>query len=692
MLFESMNWDEYFGDRFHHCMTILSASRRLLSSYNDGIKDNLSKITVKGAIGNNGQGGYDSKKVARSFLAAYRAYKLTHFLHVTRNIDMIDEGQLNFALRLMDKDISYISELRKYSERIVRKYGPIQGAIHLTSITLSRIEDKMLHFFNYDGKSAMQSTIPELDQYVRSLKGNETIEEIISASENIEQEYMQNRMNSEKALNSKMAFGKINEVPDEYLLPSEYENHTPVLEVDNITWYNTHKTSCNAEARASGHCGTAPEGELFSLRYSETAYIANLDENITLLRPLVTAAISEQEHTMYQCRSNGNQKPSAKYHKAIVELLVKLRIARIARPDYEGHKTFNIMDLDENVRENLLKKNPALFDALDALINTRRSDVSDDEWDKMIMQASHDVGAASGGNGTLNSDLTVDVLQPHLSPHDYTIDLLRVLYPDNNISDLLEFGTRNTIGDYKVFYKTISVAYKTIIENYLKQGNNYDIVYDVLSAVRDDEGMSKEAIMSPVYKSIMVTVYTKAVSDDITRDDKIVTDEHHKVFKTLIDFNLKVHQSNYMNVMNSDIIMEIYNTVLDNTYPSIEIDDVKFDNEDVYFVYNLNSDYFYNIYNDTDENAQDALYIYLDPERGTDISDINTRISINALTPLLPELKQKIIDNIDPMLMDKYFAKDDVNKNAPNGIDETLLVYYTNKFNKFFSDSIKKYQ
>lgn len=119
-------------------------------------------------------------------------------------------------------------------------------------------------------------------------------------------------------------------------------------------WVDIEKGYCDKESKSMGHCGNSgsKDGDtILSLR----------DENNI---PHLTFILNDG--VLGEMKGRNNNKPSKKYHPAIVELL-KLPIIRMVKGGgYRPENNFNLDDLDEEIKEKLLEFKPELeFDAFE---------------------------------------------------------------------------------------------------------------------------------------------------------------------------------------------------------------------------------------------------------------------------------------------------------------------------------------
>lgn len=117
---------------------------------------------------------------------------------------------------------------------------------------------------------------------------------------------------------------------------------------DGWAWYDLEKPYCDAEGDAMGHCGNAADWKhddtVLSLR-KKTA--SGLSPHLTFIR--------HGDGFLGEMKGRGNDKPSAKYHKAILALLKSPYVNGIAGGGYKPENNFALDDLPYGEIENLKK-------------------------------------------------------------------------------------------------------------------------------------------------------------------------------------------------------------------------------------------------------------------------------------------------------------------------------------------------
>ena len=159
----------------------------------------------------------------------------------------------------------------------------------------------------------------------------------------------------------------------------EEDQHTEVLPFpDGKVWLNLNKTSCDLEADAMGHCGNEGGNEsetILSLRTKD-------DKNQRWIVHL-TFTYNKNTGKLIEMKGRGNNKPSEKYHKYIIQLLKMDFIKGITGGGYLPENNFDIHDLqNEKTKESLLVMKPQL----EKLTKRLRKDPPDNEALKEFLE------------------------------------------------------------------------------------------------------------------------------------------------------------------------------------------------------------------------------------------------------------------------------------------------------------------
>jgi len=140
---------------------------------------------------------------------------------------------------------------------------------------------------------------------------------------------------------------KANQYKEKNEIILDYRNDKGV----GFYWVNLGKSYCDEEAKRMGHCGRG-RGKLFSLRnineFGEGQSFVTVDYNDGVTRDF---------------KANGNQKPSEKYHKYIIDLLrqKKYPISHLSNEGHQPETNFKLRDLTKEQIDYVFSKNKALM-------------------------------------------------------------------------------------------------------------------------------------------------------------------------------------------------------------------------------------------------------------------------------------------------------------------------------------------
>lgn len=124
---------------------------------------------------------------------------------------------------------------------------------------------------------------------------------------------------------------------------------------DGFAWVNLHKPHCKLEGDAMGHCGNTAASQSGDTILSLRKY----DEAKGMWRPSLTFILHE-DGMLGEMKGRANEKPAAKYHSYIKELLKHPMVKGIMGGGYAPENNFAMDDLSESDRMELLTVKPTL--------------------------------------------------------------------------------------------------------------------------------------------------------------------------------------------------------------------------------------------------------------------------------------------------------------------------------------------
>ena len=195
----------------------------------------------------------------------------------------------------------------------------------------------------------------------------------------------------------------------------EQEAKTVIIEFpDGSQWVNLNKRACDVEARSMGHCGNVnwghPDDEVLSYRvpfkHPETGQEG--------WEPKLTFILDKSDGFLGEMKGFKNQRPSAKYHPVIVELLKQDFVKGIKGGGHAPENNFSMSHLDPEVAEALIEEKPELgglelefeangrvldehlFTRINALIDEQTSLPAVDGWDENTLIVDANAGDTEG--------------------------------------------------------------------------------------------------------------------------------------------------------------------------------------------------------------------------------------------------------------------------------------------------------
>ena len=141
------------------------------------------------------------------------------------------------------------------------------------------------------------------------------------------------------------------------LITPEPEDEILISFADGYAWWLLPRGGCPVEAEAMGHCGNVPSqrpgDQILSLRRQVRR------GDVIRWYPVATF-ILDDDGKLGEMKGRGNDKPAAKYHPYVVELLRHHLIRGIKGGGYMPENNFSMSDLDPQTREQLIAAKPEL--------------------------------------------------------------------------------------------------------------------------------------------------------------------------------------------------------------------------------------------------------------------------------------------------------------------------------------------
>jgi len=313
-------------------------------------------------------------------------------------LDNLSEGidnAISWAMRTLkkeDKIVWFLRWMKLEALRILKlnTEGEVRERVHKawdkaatkisknSGISKEQIESYANQFvsggFRTQMNHYMSLGLPAIDDYVFTWQ---TPEQIFRDFQVIEQEWQK----------------KLQE-----LVPIERDEVETVIKFpDGSEWINLNKPACDVEAKAMGHCGNAdtyhPDDTVLSYRTIEKN-----NKGEEMWKPRLTFILDTKNGMLGEMKGRANQKPDAKYHGVIIDLLKHPLIKGIKGGGYKPENNFSIDDLPKEVVEKLIDMKPGLADirydynkrGITRELLTRMNQKFDDETDGALELPEYD--------------------------------------------------------------------------------------------------------------------------------------------------------------------------------------------------------------------------------------------------------------------------------------------------------------
>lgn len=283
---------------------------------------------------------------------------------------------------------------------------------------------------------------------------------------------------------------------------------------DGFAWFNLGTAYCDKESMAMGHCGNAPSrGDPNQTIYSLRETVIKGDK--VFYRPYLTFIFHKAEGEFGEMKGKGNDKPSPKYHKYIIPLIMESWVTGLMGGGYLEENNFKITDVSG--WERYVKEKPSLMELSEYIENFGVDDY-------VINKIEFDYGVDEGRVDFSGGDRVLQI-ENHLN--DYLVS--------RNITDSIE-NIDNEVEEYRTYYydyfyesskiwaaQELSVAQQTQIETYFNNVyySNGDVDWlgyneiltesgigsDLFSELMDEYRLQLESVVLDAYYESLIEFY-----------------------------------------------------------------------------------------------------------------------------------------------------------------------------------------
>lgn len=216
------------------------------------------------------------------------------------------------------------------------------GVIKAVRYTVFNVLSTILHTIEH----YLSLPIPEINSYIFN---NQKPKDILEYFKNLEDEWIEEGGDTAINITQDLKRGTI-----EKLI---------TFDGGKSAWFDLKRPSCKEEGRAMGHCGNSP-------RSNSTDTILSY-RTINSHKGIITSAshltfILNDKGELTESKGKGNNKPAAKYHPYIIDLLLYKKpdgsylIKKIVGGGFKPENNFTLNDLSTKDRESLYSKRPDL--------------------------------------------------------------------------------------------------------------------------------------------------------------------------------------------------------------------------------------------------------------------------------------------------------------------------------------------
>jgi hypothetical protein len=308
----------------------------------------------------------------------------------------------------------------------------------------------------------------------------------------------------------------------------ELDTGEPILEFkDGWYWAFIDEPSCSAEGKAMGHCGNTanpdPNDTIFSLRTPNGS-------------PRATFIVNDG--VVGEMKGRFNKKPEDELHPYIIELLKSDHVQHIKGGGYAPQNNFDLYDLTNDQREDILNLKPDIMLNLDTVFALWEK--GEERRAKNLFYDLTDARLDSIKDGELIEDTTT--LSRFLSDYDWAdgVDFLyglhSVLEEITSAKTLLVDINKELIDDEEEEEDLgesddeQSFKYLLVFSRYLMKTKNFDLIERIVNFLKDnDSSLNLNAVKEYEIDEI---VQTNELSRGVRKLEKTVYSAIKKRLRT----------------------------------------------------------------------------------------------------------------------------------------------------------------
>jgi len=314
---------------------------------------------------------------------------------------------------------------------------------------------------------------------------------------------------------------KLNEAEREWEKKQEQEIEPEpgdqiIIDYGKYAWVKLDKEYCDLEGRAMGHCGNTASPKAGDRLLSFRTKIDGGRQ-----RPHLTF-ILDKNGFLGEMKGRGNDKPSEKYHPYIIDLLQKDFVKGIKGGGYMPENNFDIDDLDDSTREQMIDAKPALGGIAelyekegltDDVLNLFESqlDSSDLDYEDIVKNVQDPYIIVEKFDNldeiidTFSVDRTVSDLKYAVSEDEYFIEIISAMVD----------GTMGEGGYAKDLYDELDKSFQEKIEKFAKQTAGEADIDNFEDMIEESDG---------VYNLFRDSIFIGIVSATIKKAQKHLDD------------------------------------------------------------------------------------------------------------------------------------------------------------------------